>query len=136
LQESRGKEKEFDQIPRLGGKFLWSQAVAAKQAGAKALYVAMFDELDEGTAIFKTTQDPPVGESRFLAEPGVKSDHYLEPVPKPRGFWRAGAEVFARLPPTPTSAAGPGGFRLHSCRRGGLPSISQAFRAWFSRRRF
>jgi hypothetical protein len=37
----------------------------------------MFDELDEGTAIFKTTQDPPVGESRFLAEPGVKSDHYL-----------------------------------------------------------
>jgi sugar phosphate isomerase/epimerase len=77
LQKSRGKEAKFDQIPRLGGKFLWSQAVAAKQAGAKALYVAMFDELDEGTAIFKTTQDPPVGASRFLSEPGVKSDHYL-----------------------------------------------------------
>ena len=77
LQKSRGKEAKFDQIPRLGGKFLWSQAVSAKQAGAKALYVAMFDELDEGTAIFKTTQDPPVGASRFLAEPGVKSDHYL-----------------------------------------------------------
>ena len=77
LQKSRGNEKEFDQTPRLGGKFLWSQAVAAKQAGAKALYVAMFDELDEGTAIFKTSQDPPVGASRFLSEPGVKSDHYL-----------------------------------------------------------
>jgi len=77
LQKSRGVEAKFDMIPRRGGKFLWSQAVAAKQAGAKALYVAMFDELDEGTAIFKTTQDPPVGASRFLAEPGIASDHYL-----------------------------------------------------------
>jgi hypothetical protein len=77
LQKSRGVEAKFDQIPRLGGKFLWSQAVAAKQAGAKALYVAMFDELDEGTAIFKTSQNPPVGASRFLSEPDVKSDHYL-----------------------------------------------------------
>lgn len=77
LQKSRGGEAKFDAIPRRGGEFLWSQAIAAKQAGAKAAYVAMFDELDEGTAIFKTTQDPPVGASRFLAEPGVKPDHYL-----------------------------------------------------------
>jgi hypothetical protein len=41
------------------------------------LYVAMFDELDEGTAIFKTNHHPPVGESRFLAEPELPSDHYL-----------------------------------------------------------
>ena len=41
------------------------------------LYVAMFDELDEGTAIFKTTSDVPVGDSKFVAEPAVKSDHYL-----------------------------------------------------------
>jgi sugar phosphate isomerase/epimerase len=77
LQKSRGVEAKFDMIPRLGGKFLWSQAIAAKRAGAKGLYVAMFDELDEGTAIFKTTQDPPPGASRFLAEPGVRPDHYL-----------------------------------------------------------
>ncbi len=77
LQRSRGAEAKFDAIPRRGGKFLWSQAVAAKQAGAKAVYVAMFDELDEGTAIFKTSQDPPVGASRFLSEPGLPTDHYL-----------------------------------------------------------
>jgi hypothetical protein len=41
------------------------------------IYVAMFDELDEGTAIFKTNNRPPVGESRFLAEPELPSDHYL-----------------------------------------------------------
>jgi len=77
LQKGRGIEAKFDQIPRRGGRFLWSQALAAKQAGAEAVYVAMFDELDEATAIFKTTQDPPVGASRFLAEPGLPSDHYL-----------------------------------------------------------
>ncbi len=77
LQKGRGVEAEFDQIPRRGGKFLWSQAVAAKRAGAESLYVAMFDELDEATAIFKTTQDPPVGASPFLKEPELPNDHYL-----------------------------------------------------------
>ncbi len=77
LSKSRGEEKKFDQIPRLGGKFLWSQALAAKQAGAQMLYIAMFDELDEGTAIFKTDNHPPVGESLFLAESDLPNDHYL-----------------------------------------------------------
>lgn len=77
LSKARGEDAEFNAIPRLRGEFLWSQAVAAKQAGAEMLYLAMFDELDEGTAIFKTRSDPPVGESRFLAEPGVAPDHYL-----------------------------------------------------------
>ncbi|MEK7952028.1 TIM barrel protein [Luteolibacter soli] len=77
LEKSRGREAKFEAIPRLGGKFLWSQAIAARQAGARSLYVAMFDEMDEGTAIFKTSTNPPVGDSRFIAEPGLKSDHYL-----------------------------------------------------------
>lgn len=77
LQQSRGRTEPFNSIPRLGGRFLWSQAVAAKQAGATAVYVAMFDEMDEGTAIFKTSADPPVGPSRFLTEPGLPPDHYL-----------------------------------------------------------
>lgn len=39
--------------PRNGGKFFWDQAYYAIANGAKMLYVAMFDEIDEGTAIFK-----------------------------------------------------------------------------------
>jgi hypothetical protein len=42
-----------NQIPRLGGKFLWSQAYGAKAGGATMLKIAMFDEVDEGTAMFK-----------------------------------------------------------------------------------
>ena len=67
----------LDQIPRLKGEFLWSQFVAAKRAGAGMIYVAMFDEVDEGTAIFKCTNEPPVGPNPFLTYEGLPSDYYL-----------------------------------------------------------
>ncbi len=42
-----------NQIPRNGGNFLWRQAYNAVDAGANMIYVAMFDEADEATAIYK-----------------------------------------------------------------------------------
>ncbi|MEZ5303655.1 MAG: glycoside hydrolase family 71/99-like protein [Verrucomicrobiales bacterium] len=77
LEHSRGREAKFDQIPRRGGRFLWAQCRANVAAGAEMLYVAMFDELDEATAIMKWDPDPPAGESRFLSEKGVPNDRYL-----------------------------------------------------------
>lgn len=71
------KNMPFDHIPREGGQFLWSQAVAAKRGGAEMLYIAMFDEMDEGTQIFKISNDPPVGESRFLTYLPHPPDFYL-----------------------------------------------------------
>ena len=67
----------LDQIPRLKGSFLWQQYVEAADAGATMVYQAMFDEVDEGTAIFKCTNDPPAGASKFLTYDGLPSDHYL-----------------------------------------------------------
>ncbi len=75
LSSLRGKPAKLDQIPRLGGRFLWSQAVAARAAGAKTLYVAMFDEIDEGTAIMKCGGPRPVG--NFVDLSDVPTDHYL-----------------------------------------------------------
>ena len=68
----------LNQIPRLKGEFLWAQYAAAKQAGARMIYQAMFDEVDEGTAIFKCTNDVPVGESEFVTYEGLSSDFYLK----------------------------------------------------------
>jgi hypothetical protein len=51
---------KLNQIPRLGGQFLWDQLYAdISTVGANMIYVAMFDEVDEGTAIFKVTNNPP-----------------------------------------------------------------------------
>jgi hypothetical protein len=77
LMASRGQTAKLDAIPRLGGRFLWSQFRKYHEAGAQAFYVAMFDEMDEGTAIFKIRNDPPVGKTPFLAETGVPGDQYL-----------------------------------------------------------
>ncbi len=68
---------QLDEIPRLMGRFLWKQYVEAKGAGATMIYQAMFDEMDEGTAIFKVTNAPPVGASKFVTPEGLPSDHYL-----------------------------------------------------------
>jgi hypothetical protein len=73
------RDAPFNAIPRRGGAFLWEQCVAAKKQGASMLYFAMFDEVDEGTAIFKCTSDTPdTGELKFLREPSLPSDHYLK----------------------------------------------------------
>jgi hypothetical protein len=48
----------FNQIPRNGGAFFWRQAYNAIAAGCTMLYGAMFDEVDEGTAMFKLAPTP------------------------------------------------------------------------------
>ncbi len=66
------------EINRNKGSFLWKQLSGAINAGSEMIYVAMFDEIDEATAIFKIAKKVPVGESEFVPlEDGIKSDHYL-----------------------------------------------------------
>ena len=55
----------YNQIPRNGGSFYWKQAYNLIDVGVDMIYVAMFDEVDEGTAMFKmveTAEELPVGE--------------------------------------------------------------------------
>jgi len=77
LEKGRGREAPLNAISREGGRFLWQQAAEAKRAGAEMIYVAMFDEVDEATAILKATNQPPVGESRFITYEELPPDHYL-----------------------------------------------------------
>jgi hypothetical protein len=92
--------RQFDGIPRLRGQFLWSQFVAAKRAGATMIYVAMFDEVDEGTAIFKCANDVPTGDRvKFLTYEELPSDFYLR-------LTGEGAKLLRgeRVPAMPTNA--------------------------------
>ncbi len=71
----KGDDASF--IPRRKGQFLWQQFIATTAAGNDSAYLAMFDEVDEGTALFKCTNNPPVGESVFQTYEELPSDHYL-----------------------------------------------------------
>jgi glycoprotein endo-alpha-1,2-mannosidase len=67
-----------NQIARNRGKFYWKQVNGAIKAGSNMLYVAMFDEVDEGTAILKSSKNPPVGLSSFVTvEDDIPNDYYL-----------------------------------------------------------
>lgn len=68
--QKKGKDP-LNQIPRLKGEFLWRQFFNVIRAGSKSIYLAMFDEMDEGTCIFKVANDPPVGKSPFLNYEGL-----------------------------------------------------------------
>lgn len=70
--------KPVASIPRQGGRFYWQQVYTTLTAGAEMLYVAMFDEVNEGTAIFKVTDQPPVSTvTSFAGLDGQPSDLYL-----------------------------------------------------------
>lgn len=73
-------------IARLQGEFYEKQFQEAHALGLNMAFVAMFDEVDEGTAIFKVAQDPPqvfqTGSGSttpvFFVPYDVAPDHYLK----------------------------------------------------------
>jgi hypothetical protein len=66
-------------ISRNKGSFFWTQLSSHIKNGAEMIYVAMFDEIDEGTAIFKCATEVPVGESYFLPlDNELGNDYYLK----------------------------------------------------------
>ncbi len=69
----------LNQIPRRNGEFLWAHFREYKKLNASMIYVAMFDEVDEATAIFKCSNAVPVsGQSKFIGYDGLPSDFYLK----------------------------------------------------------
>lgn len=78
-----GRDAAPNQRTREGGKFFWRQVYNSKSSGAKTLYVAMFDEIDEGTAMYKlaeTSIDLPVNAKQVALDADgydLPSDWYL-----------------------------------------------------------
>jgi hypothetical protein len=92
----------YNAIPRNRGEFLWKQVAGAKFAGARSLYVAMFDEIDEGTAIFKCLREnelPMNGKNKFIGiENDLDSDYYLWLTGK-AGNWFRGEQGYSSIKP-------------------------------------
>jgi hypothetical protein len=87
------------EIPRHDGAFLWSQFETAKRLGATCAYVAMFDEVDEGTQIFKVNNTPPQGDGFIYQSYGsLPSDHYLWLTGQATQAFRAKKEFPVEMP--------------------------------------
>ena len=101
------KNDRPNQIPRLGGEFLWRQAYNAKLAGATMLKIAMFDEVDEATAIMKVAarrdQAPDQGFWLTLDADGadLPTDWYLRLSGEITRMFRAEREPTAEIPLDP-----------------------------------
>jgi hypothetical protein len=105
------KNNRPNQIPRLKGEFLWRQAYNAKVAGAKVLKIAMFDEVDEGTAILKVvskrSQAPEQGFWLTLDADGadLPSDWYLRLAGEITRMFHGESRPTPELPQNPRPAA-------------------------------
>jgi hypothetical protein len=102
--------KKLNEIPRRRGAFYWRQVVDALEAGSTMLYTAMFDEVDEGTAMYKvaaTAADVPASvRTKMLnlnfddptnAKP-LPSDWYLELADQASSSLRGEIPLVAAVP--------------------------------------
>jgi hypothetical protein len=64
-------------IPRRKGEFYWRQFAIFRELGIRTVFVGMFDEVDEGTAIYKVADKTPVG-NYFVTYEGLPGDWYLK----------------------------------------------------------
>jgi hypothetical protein len=103
----KGEDNALNSIPRNGGEFLWRQMYNAIDAGCKMVYLAMFDEVDEGTAIFKITenfsQTPTTGEFVTLDYDGIDlpSDWYLKLTGEASKMLRGDISLTDQIPISP-----------------------------------
>ena len=99
--------KELNHIPRNGGDFLWHQMYNAIDAGCNMVYIAMFDEVDEGTAIFKIAENksqiPTTGRFVTLDMDGIElpSDWYLKLAGEASKMLRGEIPITSTIPIVP-----------------------------------
>ncbi|MFN3408894.1 MAG: glycoside hydrolase family 71/99-like protein [Limisphaerales bacterium] len=87
-------------IPRRGGEFFWRQFHDAAQLSLDMAYVAMFDEVDEGTAIFKVSNTPPV-QGYWVTYDGLPTDWYLRLTAAGTAMLAGERPLSATIPITP-----------------------------------
>ena len=104
----------LNQIPRNGGGFFWRQIYNALSAGCTMLYGAMFDEIDEGTALYKlvptlneTPSFAPTDQYQFFALNvdgySLPSDWYLRVTQQGEQAVHQANPISYFLPITPTN---------------------------------
>jgi hypothetical protein len=84
-------------IARKKGEFYWRQFAIFKELGIKTVFVGMFDEVNEGTAIYKVSNEVPVGKY-FVTYEGLPTDYYLKLTGAATQMIRGDAPLSEKIP--------------------------------------
>ncbi len=84
-------------IARKKGEFYWRQFAIFRELGIRTVFVGMFDEVDEGTAIYKVADKTPVGKY-FVTYEGLPSDWYLKLTGAATKMIRGDAPLSEKIP--------------------------------------
>jgi hypothetical protein len=84
-------------IARRKGEFYWRQFTIFRELGIRTVFVGMFDEVDEGTAIYKIANVIPEGHY-FVTNEGLPSDWYLKLTGAATKMIRGEAPLSERIP--------------------------------------
>ncbi|MDR3617969.1 MAG: glycoside hydrolase family 71/99-like protein [Paludisphaera borealis] len=84
-------------IPRRKGEFYWRQFAIFRELGVRNVFVGMFDEVDEGTAIYKVSNQIPEGKY-FATYDGLPSDFYLKLTGAATKMIRGDTPLSAKIP--------------------------------------
>lgn len=93
----RRTEPGTTMIARRKGEFYWRQFAIFRELGIRTVFVGMFDEVNEGTAIYKVSNEVPVGKY-FVTYEGLPSDYYLRLTAAATRMIRGEAPLSAKIP--------------------------------------
>jgi hypothetical protein len=85
-------------IARRKGEFYWRQFAIFRELGIRSVFVGMFDEVNEGTAIYKIANDTPIGKY-FVTNDGLPTDWYLKLTGAATAMIRGDAPASPTIPP-------------------------------------
>jgi hypothetical protein len=88
------------QIARRRGEFYWRQFTTFRMLGIRSVFVGMFDEVNEGTAIYKIANQIPAG-LYFVTNEGLPGDWYLRLTGAATAMIRGDAPLSPTIPLEP-----------------------------------
>ena len=91
------RAKKSTAIPRREREFYWRQFAIFRGPGIRTVFVELFDEVDEGTAIHKVADKSPLGK-HFVNDEGMGSDWYLKLTGAATQMIRGDAPHSAKIP--------------------------------------
>ena len=107
LKSTTTNPPALNQTPRNGGTFYWRQVYNSISVGCTMIYGAMFDEVDEGTAMFKLAPTPAELPAQGSFVPlnidgyALPSDWYLRLAGEATKMLRGEIPLSAQMPITP-----------------------------------